>query len=177
MLEAAKLISRMHGAGVALMGCMESRAKIFGHPIHQSLVAFPIGAFGVSIALDALHSRTGRYEHAEGARQALNFGLVSAALAAPFGLVDWMEIDPGTRAKRVGLVHAVGNLAMLGLFAASRLLRAGGSAPSSAKWTSGAAFMLSGVTAWLGGELVTRHGIGVHNYPDQDAQSSLADPT
>lgn len=156
---------------------MESRAKAFGHPIHQSLVAFPIGAFGVSIALDALHSRTGRYEHAEGARQALNFGLVTATLVAPFGLVDWIEIDPGTRAKRVGLIHAIGNLAVLGLFATSRLLRAGGCAPSSAKWVSGAAFTLSGVTAWLGGELVTRHAIGVHNNPDQDSGSTSTEQT
>jgi uncharacterized membrane protein len=153
---------------------MESRAKILGHPVHQMLITFPIGGFGFSVVGDALHTYSGRREHAEAARQALNFGLATAAVAVPFGLVDWLAIDRGTRAKRIGLWHALGNVAMLGLFATSRLLRRRGSAPRSAKWLAGSGLMLGGVTAWLGGELVVRHGIGVHDRIGQDARSSLA---
>jgi uncharacterized membrane protein len=140
---------------------MESRAKLFGHPVHQMLVTFPIGAFGFSVASDALHGYLGKRKFAHAATQALDFGLISAALAVPFGAADFLAIPRGTRARRVGLWHAIGNVAMLGLFGASRVLRARGGSPSAAKWLSGSAFMLSGVTAWLGGELVDRHGIGV----------------
>lgn len=140
---------------------MESRAKLFGHPVHQMLVTFPIGAFGFSVASDVLHGYLGQRRFAHAATQALDFGLISAALAIPFGAADFLAIPRGTRAWRVGLGHAVGNTAMLGLFAASRVLRARGSSPRAAKWLSGSAFLLSGVAAWLGGELVDRHGIGV----------------
>jgi uncharacterized membrane protein len=152
---------------------MESRAKLLGHPVHQALIAFPLGALGFSVAGDALHTWSGKRSHAEAARLALDFGLASAALAAPFGLIDWLAIEPSTRAKRVGLWHGVGNAVLLGVFAASRLQRSPGRAPVSAKLLSGAGFLLSGLTAWLGGELVVRHGIGVSAVPDRSALGSL----
>lgn len=150
---------------------MESRAKLFGHPVHQMLVTFPIGAFGFSVASDALHGYFGERKFAHAATQALDFGLISAALAIPFGAADLLAVPRGTRARKIGVWHAVGNTAMLGLFGASRLLRARGDAARAAKWLSGAAFMLSGVTAWLGGELVNRYGIGVEL--DEHAPPSL----
>lgn len=140
---------------------MESRAKLFGHPVHQMLVTFPIGAFGFSVASDVLHGYLGPRKFAQAATQALNFGLLSAALAIPFGAADFLAIPRGTRARRIGIWHAVGNVAMLGLFGASRVLRARRRSRAAAKWLSGSAFFLSGVTAWLGGELVDRYGIGV----------------
>lgn len=143
---------------------MESRAKLFGHPVHQMLVTLPIGAFGLSVVSDALHTVGSQRKYSDAATVALDFGLVSAAAAIPFGLVDWLAIPPGTRARRVGLWHAVGNAVMLGLFGTSRWLRAKGDV-RSAKMVSGGAFMLGGVTAWLGGELVDRYGIGVKELP------------
>ncbi len=152
---------------------MESRAQLFGHPVHQMLVAFPIGAFGLSVAGDALHAWGGERKYDEAATLALDFALASAAVAAPFGLIDWLAIPARTRAKRVGLWHALGNAALIGTFATSRWLRSRGD-KRSAHWLSGAGLLLSGVTAWLGGELVNRHGIGVHRQIGFDAPSSLA---
>lgn len=151
---------------------MESRAKFAGHPIHQMMVAFPIGAFGLAVSSDALRGgrRQRRYEYT--AARAIDFGLVSAALAAPFGLADWLSIPPGTRAKRVGLWHALGNVALLGLFGGSRWLRARGD--RRAPWLAGAGMLLGGVTAWLGGELINRHGVGVSDAMSLEAPSSLA---
>src|SRR5688572_18644935 len=105
---------------------MESRAKFAGHPIHQMMVAFPIGAFGLAVTSDLLRAGSSdrRYEHT--AARAIDFGLASAALAAPFGLIDWLAIPSGTRAKRVGSWHALGNAALIGLFIGSRWLRARG---------------------------------------------------
>jgi uncharacterized membrane protein len=152
---------------------MESHAKLFGHPIHQMLVTFPIGAFGLSVASDTLHTMFGDQKYSHAATLALDFGLASGAVAIPFGLVDWLAIPEGTRAKRVGLWHAIGNVAMLGLFGASRWVRAREADSPAAKYLSGAAFMLSGVTAWLGGELVDRYGIGVKGLVIEEAPASL----
>lgn len=148
---------------------MDSHAKFLGHPIHQMLVPLPIGAFAFSVVMDVVHSRTGRREHARAAVGALDFGLLSATLAVPFGLVDWLAIATPSRAKRVGKLHAWGNVAMLGIFATSRIWRTRGEPTHYAKWLSGSAFLLSGVTAWLGGELVDRHGIGVREPPARNS--------
>ena len=31
---------------------MESRAKLFGHPIHQMLIPFPLGLLGTAVLFD-----------------------------------------------------------------------------------------------------------------------------
>lgn len=142
---------------------MESRIKVFGHPAHQLLVPFPIGALALSVVMDTCYTVTGNRRLLDTARHALDFGLLTGALAAPLGLADLLSVPNGSRAKRVGLAHAFGNVVMLGLFATSRLLRRGNRAPATARQLSLSAFALAGVTAWLGGELVVRHGIGVSN--------------
>jgi uncharacterized membrane protein len=102
-------------------------------------------------------------------------GIVGGLLAAPFGLVDYLAIPRGTRAKSVGLLHGVGNVFVLILFAASLWLRY--SAPAVALThqptpvalvLSLAAFVLAGVTGWLGGELVDRLGVGVDDGANLD---------
>jgi len=35
---------------------MEARAKLFGHPIHQTLIAFPLGVLGSSVVFDVAYS-------------------------------------------------------------------------------------------------------------------------
>lgn len=152
---------------------MESRIKILGHSAHPMLVTLPLGALTFSVASDLLHTCLGQRRYAEAATQALDFGLATAVVAAPFGSIDWFGIRPGTRAKRVGLWHALGNTGVLGLFAASRLLRARRNDDVRAKWLSAGGFMLAGVTAWLGAELVERHRIGVHDNAHEDAPNSL----
>jgi uncharacterized membrane protein len=151
---------------------MESRAKLLGHPVHQMLVTFPIGAFGLSVAGDALHALTGERKYAQAAELAIDFGLLTSVAAMPFGWVDWAAIPAGTRPKRIGLLHALGNLTMVGLFGVSRWLR-NCDELATAKLVSGAAFGLSGVGAWLGGELVDRHGIGVEIMEEAHSSSPL----
>jgi uncharacterized membrane protein len=153
---------------------MESRAQFLGHPVHQILVEFPVGAFVFAVTCDTLGAVTRKRAFVPAARLALNFGLVTAVVAAPFGLIDWLAIRPGTRAKRVGLTHALGNLVALGLFASARALRGERRPIGPARWLAAAGLGLSGVTAWLGGELINRHGIGVHDLIGEDAPSSLS---
>ncbi len=154
---------------------MESRTKVMGHALHPILVMFPLGSLGFSVASDALHAWTGERRHADAARQALDFGLLTSLAAIPFGTIDYLAVKPATRARRVGLWHGIGNVAMLGLFAASRLMRSQGEAPPAAKWLSASGLALSGVTGWLGAELMVRHGIGIKDRIGQNLPSSLTE--
>jgi uncharacterized membrane protein len=140
---------------------MDSRIKLLGHAPHPMLVMFPLGALGFSVASDALHTCVGHRRYAEAARQALDFTLATALLAAPFGTIDWLATPRATRARRIGLWHGVGNAALLGLLATSRLLRSRRHDSAAAKWLSAGGFLLAGVTGWLGAELVEHHRIGI----------------
>jgi len=104
-------------------------------------------------------------------------GIIGGLLAAVFGLVDWIAIPDGTRAKRIGLAHGIGNVGVVGLFALSLWLRslAPGHVPTTAALVLAlAGFGLGAVTGWLGGELVDRLGVGVDDGAHVDAPSSLA---
>ena len=102
-------------------------------------------------------------------------GVVTGLLAAPFGAIDWVAIPSGTRAKRIGAVHGIGNVIVVLLFAGSWLMR--GETPAAAApfalVLSFAAGSLALFTGWLGGELVDRLGVGVDDGAHLDAPSSL----
>jgi Predicted membrane protein (DUF2231) len=93
------------------------------------------------------------------------------------GLIDWLAIPAGTRAKRIGALHGVGNVVVVALFAVSWLLRRGHAdyRPTSlALWLGIVAVLLALGTAWAGGELVERLGVGVDEGANLDAPSSLS---
>jgi uncharacterized membrane protein len=103
-------------------------------------------------------------------------GLIGGLAAAVPGWVDWWAIPRGTRAKRVGLLHGVGNVLVLVLFMLSWLLRrsAPPAPPVEAIIAGLVGVVLAGGSAWLGGELVNRLGVGVDDGAHLDAPSSLA---
>jgi uncharacterized membrane protein len=155
---------------------MESRAKLAGHPIHQMLIVFPLGLLGMAVIFDIIYLVSKNSRWTEVAYYNIGAGIISGLLAAVFGFVDWYAIPQGTRAKRIGLLHGVGNVVVVALFAFSWLLRR----PSPATPPEGAVvlgligLLLALITGWLGGELVDRLGVGVHNDAHLDAPSSLS---
>ena len=157
---------------------MESRAKLFGHPIHQMLIVFPLGLLATALAFDALALAAGTGYWSEIAYWMIAAGVVTGLVAAPFGLVDWLAIPRGTRAKRVGALHGLGNVIVLALYASGWLLRS--DAPHSPGSTALILSFLGGglalVTGWLGGELVDRLSVGVDTGAHLDAPSSLTSP-
>ncbi len=158
---------------------MESKARLFGHPVHQMLVVFPLGLLGGAVVFDLL-DLWGAYEQGATVAYALiAAGVVSGLLAAPWGTIDWLAVPKGTRAKAVGAWHGGGNVVVLLLFAASWWLRRRAGidpVPTEALALSFAGGALSLLTAWLGGELVDRLGIGVSPNAHPDAPSSLSGP-
>jgi uncharacterized membrane protein len=92
--------------------------------------------------------------------------------------VDYFSIPQNTRARRIGLLHGIGNLIVAGLFAASWARRRPRPQrpPRSALILSATGAGLALVTGWLGGELVDRLGVGVHEGADVNAPNSLTSP-
>jgi uncharacterized membrane protein len=154
---------------------MESRAKLFGHPIHQMLIVFPLGLLATALLFDVVQLATGNGFWSELSYWMIAAGLISGLVAAPFGLVDWLAIPWRTRAKRIGAVHGGGNVLVLALYGISWLMRTGNPAgPETPALLM--AFLGGGlamVTGWLGGELVDRLAVGVDEGAHLNAPSSL----
>jgi uncharacterized membrane protein len=153
---------------------MRSHAELLGHSVHQMLIVFPLGLLATSVVFDLVAAGTGNQAVAIAAFWMLSAGILGALAAAPFGLIDWLHIPRGTRARRIGAVHGGGNLIVTLLFVASWFLRdLGAAAPASAITLSVIGALLALVTGWLGGELVSQLGVGVHEDSGLDAPSSL----
>jgi uncharacterized membrane protein len=153
---------------------MESRAKLFGHPIHQMLIVFPLGLLATALLFDVVQLATGNGFWSELSYWMIAAGVVSGLVAAPFGLVDWLAIPWRTRAKRIGAVHGGGNVLVLALYGISWLMRTDPAAPETPALVM--AFLGGGlalVTGWLGGELVDRLAVGVDEGAHLNAPSSL----
>ena len=155
---------------------MESRAKLFGHPIHQQLIVFPLGLLVTSVVFDVIYLVTNTATWAVVSFWMIVAGVAGGLAAAPFGLWDWIGIPNGTRAKRIGLLHGVGNVLVVLLFAASLMIRKDNTAAPEgfAILLSAVGVVIGAVTGWLGGELVTRLSIGVDAGANPEAPSSLS---
>jgi uncharacterized membrane protein len=158
---------------------MEARAKLLGHPIHQMLIVFPLGMLGGSIIFDIAYLVRRDGDWGDIAFWMIAVGVISGLLAALFGAIDWLSIPRGTRAKRIGTLHGVGNVVVVALFAVSWYLRSGHPlAPSTlAIVLSFVGVALAIVTGWLGGELVDRLGVGVDDGANLDAPNSITHRT
>jgi uncharacterized membrane protein len=158
---------------------MEARAKLFGHPIHQMLIVFPLGLLATALFFDLIALALDRHQGLFTASYyMIAAGIVTGLLAAVFGLIDFLKIPSGTRAKRIGRMHGVGNVVVVVLFAASWFLRRDTPAdpPTMAIALAALGAGLATITGWLGGELVDRLGVGVDDGANLDAPSSLSGP-
>ena len=98
---------------------MESRAKLLGHPIHQMLIVFPLGLLAMAVIFDVVAIGL-----AKGYWSEIGYWMIAA------GVRHWTArrtvrvhrlacIPSGTRAKRIGAVHGVGNVVVVLMFAAA----------------------------------------------------------
>jgi len=156
---------------------MESKAKFLGHPLHTMLVVFPLGLLITSVGFDLVGAVTSSAEPFRVSYWILLVGVITGVIAAVPGIIDYLNISNGTRAKRIGLMHGLGNVVVIGVFGLSWWLRfaKGSVVPESAPLAlSFLAFLIGGVTAWLGGELVGRLGVGVDKGANLNAPNSLS---
>lgn len=156
---------------------MKTTATFLGHPIHQMVIVLPLGLLATAATFEVAASATGNRTLLRTSHTMTGAGLVTALGSAIPGAIDLWNIPSNTRAKRIGLLHGLGNLVVTGLFAASwaKRRRNPSRVVASAVALSAAGALLALVTGWLGGELVDRLGIGVHEGANVNAPNSLRD--
>jgi uncharacterized membrane protein len=155
---------------------MESKVKFAGHPVHLMLVVFPLGLLATAVVFDIIYLLSNHPQWTVVAYYMIGAGIIGGLAAAVTGWLDWLGIPSGTRAKRVGLWHGVGNVVVLALFVLSWLLRRDNPElpPTGAIVASLFGVIVALGTAWLGGELVNRMGVSVDHGAHLDSPSSLS---
>jgi len=137
----------------------------FRHPVHPSLVHFPIGLFMLSFLIDLLGLLVSDNTFVRAAYYAIAGGIGMGLLAVIPGLVDYFDIRSDHPAKRIATRHMLLNFAVLGMFGANFGLRSAASDltrietfPLLLSIAGVATVMYSG---YLGGTMVYNDGIGV----------------
>src|SRR4051812_5449056 len=124
-----------------------------GHALHPVLTDMVIGSWTSAFLLDLLG------EKGEDAADALiAVGIVSALPTALSGVNDWA--DTTGDARRMGIVHGLGNVIGLGAYSASLAMRLSGRRRAGVLASTLGGGLLT-FTAYLGGHLVYDYGIGV----------------
>ncbi len=158
---------------------METPASIARHPLHPMLVCLPLGLWLFSLASDfivyfsevadieILWFTLGYYT--------LVAGLAGALAAAVPGLVDYLSLTK-PRHRALATRHLALNLVVISLYAINLLLRS--MDPPEFEIAMGlslVAMSLLAVSAWIGGELVHVHGVGVAGHVDKERVRSELD--
>jgi uncharacterized membrane protein len=155
---------------------MESRVKLFGHPVHPMLIVFPAGLFTAAVIFDILYLILRNPVLSTVSFYMIATGIIGGLLAAIFGFIDWLGLPNNSRAKRIGGFHGLGNFVIVVLFAISWFIRSGNAnfVPNAmALILSFVGIGLALITLWIGGELVYRLGVGVDRGANVNAPNSL----
>ena len=138
------------------------QVTLTGHPLHPQLIVLPAGLLPFSLLLDALHAKTRNQSYADAAYYTMMGGFFGGIAAGAAGAADYSTIPADSKAKQIGRVHGLMNVALLALTGVNlwtrRRRRSPGLLPIllSLVGTAGLA-----VSAWYGGHLVYHHGMRV----------------
>ena len=152
---------------------MYSRIKIFGHPLHPMLVAYPIAAYTGALVGYSIYAATGGMFWLKLAIALNVAGVGMAVVAALPGFIDWaFGIPRKTGAKKDGIKHALLNVGALGFFAVALAIYVGhwnGPATSAAAGVVLAAigWLLTLAAGWYGWTLVQGWHVGVSLHESQ----------
>ena len=95
-----------------------------GKPLHPPLTDASIGSYTLGVAaLVAGKAGLQPPQMAHAALIAISFGLIVAGPTALTGLLDWLDIEKGTPARRVATIHLVLMVTTTVLFAITWLLQ------------------------------------------------------
>ncbi|WP_405827702.1 MULTISPECIES: DUF2231 domain-containing protein [unclassified Streptomyces] len=127
------------------------RGRPLGHPVHPVLVQVPIGCWLSAAVLDVVPGTQ------RAATTLTGVGLAGVAPAALAGWADWADLPPAQ--ARVGLAHAVTNVAAVACYAASLTARLRGHPAKGRLWSLGGLAAVA-VTGALGGHVAYRQAVG-----------------
>lgn len=128
-------------------------------PLHAVITDVPVGSWTATVAFDAVAALTGSKTLDAAADAALVLGLLGAVGASVTGMNDWAEVKK-PNARKIGLVHAAINIAGAGIFVGSLVARRKG-ARSTGRSLAMLAYLLTSVSAHLGGNMIYEHKVGV----------------
>ncbi|MGI8622808.1 MAG: DUF2231 domain-containing protein [Solirubrobacteraceae bacterium] len=132
-----------------------------GHALHPLLTDVPIGTFTSAVLLDLLGGRGSE----DSADKLIALGIVSVPGVVATGWSDWADEEARSPAiRRAGVVHAVLNVASVGMMGASLLARRGGDR-ARGKALALAGMGVMGSAGWLGGHLSYTKGSRVEPEP------------
>ena len=138
-----------------------------GHPLHPILAHIPMAMWPGALIFDLLSQRQiGGNAMVRLSFYAIAFGLVTALVAVPTGLVDWSGIKKEKPAWKIGLYHMLLNLVVTTLFAVNLYLRrftfreTTQVEPIPLLLSAIGTLILIG-SAYLGGRMVYEYGISV----------------
>jgi uncharacterized membrane protein len=153
-------------------------AKMGGHPIHPMLIPFPIALLVATFACDLVFWGTSNTFWAQTAFWSLTAAIVTAAIAALAGLIDFFG-NSQIRAISDAWKHMIGNLVAVGLAAVNLWLRYDGDVAGAVlPWglvLSAVVVILLLYTGWKGGELVYHYRVGMQP-EDVDVRSAALRP-
>ena len=150
-----------------------------GHPLHPPLTDAAIGAYTFA-TVAALADVTGISTNAatHGWWLALIFGLIVTGPTALTGLLDWLNITPGTPLKRTATTHMITMLSATVFFLIAAIV---GHDSFEAGDVSAGPFILTLIGFALltlggtfGGSIVYVHGMRVLNLVDEPAKEALS---
>jgi uncharacterized membrane protein len=143
-------------------GHPRSTARIGGHPIHPMLIPFPIVCFILTFACDVAYIE-GHTGLARTSNWLLIVGLGFAALAALAGLTDFFG-DKRVQSSDA-IKHMLANVTAVVIELVNLILRLNNPdfIASTGVYLSGVVVLILIYSGWKGGDLVFRHGIGVHD--------------
>lgn len=149
-----------------------------GHPSHPPLTDASIGAYTVATAMLVLGAAgMESRQMAYGGLLALSGGLLVAVPTAITGLIDWLEMERGTQARRTATVHLVVMVSATVVFAVSWLLQRPGYLDGSVRtggWIAAAiAEALLAVGGYVGGTIVFHYGHRVLNQRETPMPDAL----
>lgn len=141
-----------------------STAKVGGHPLHPMLIPFPITCLVGAFVTDLLFLAYGSPGFATASKWLIGFGIATAALAAVFGLIDFMGDDRIRRLSHA-VQHMIANVAAVVVSVINFAIRLGdetAQVDSLGVYLSGAVVLILIFSGWRGGDLVYVHRVGVH---------------
>jgi nitrite reductase/ring-hydroxylating ferredoxin subunit/uncharacterized membrane protein len=133
-----------------------------GHPLHPMLTDVAIGAWTSAFVLDIVGGKRSQ----RAADSLVGFGVVSALPTAAAGLSDWS--DTYGEDRRIGVVHALGNVTALTCYTLSYVARRRGRRVRGLSWGFLGATAAT-VGGYLGGHLSYRRGVNVNRQAWEDA--------
>lgn len=156
---------------------MFSKVKIFGHPLHPMIIAFPVAFYTAAMVSYIVFNNTNDIFWFKLAYVNNFAGVLMAAVAAIPGFIDWMGIPNEHKAKSTGIFHMSANLLALVCFLANMMM-------VYDQWTAPMpdmryaipltviGFLLTLTAGYLGWTLVQTHHVGVDPFPGEPGDDS-----